>query len=46
MCLALDMEESALREGFEIVQAGIANVCKHRHPEGGYFAVPRVDFGA
>ena len=42
---ALNMEESVLREGLEIMEAGIANVCKHRHPEGDYPTVPTGDFG-
>jgi hypothetical protein len=43
---ALDMEESVLREGLEIMEAGIAKVCKHWHPEGDCPAVPTGDFGA
>ena len=43
---AFDMEESVLREGLEILEAGIAHFCKHRHPEGGYPSVATGDYGA
>ena len=45
MVPTLDMEESVLREGLEIMEAGIANVCTHWHPEGECPSVPRGGFG-